>query len=673
MKLIIRLALASAILFGANNLAHAQAPVTTIEWAPSVSESGDGVYEVHFTGKILPGWHTYDMHSDLMSTLVEIESHDGLTLEGAAYEVTPSKREWDDIFEVEIGTYYEQIVLGQKVKLTGETGTLKGLINWRACEDENCNSPEDWFFEVSIGAGATGVSASVAPQSGGTDVSRGAARDEVSVAGKVAKATMWGAIVAAILWGLAALVTPCVFPMIPMTVSFFLKGSGSARKGRFRALMYGIFIVLLYTLPIAALILITRFVGGDAVTADIFNWIATHWIPNLIFFLVFMLFAASFFGAFEITLPSWMVNKSDKNADKGGLVGVFFMALTLVLVSFSCTGPMVGSAIMGSLSGDFWMPIVTMLAFSITFALPFTLFAFFPSLLKNLPKSGGWLSTVKVVLGFIEVALGLKFLSMADQTYHWGILDREVYLAIWIVCFGLLGLYLLGKIRFKHDDEVKHVSVTRLTLAIISLSFTVYMIPGMWGAPLRALSGYMPPLATQDFVIGASAGAAPIGGAEAAARDGQAIKYADILHWPYDLPGYFDLKQAEEVAQRVEKPLFVDITGIACVNCREMEARVWSDPRVQQLLRDNFVLVALYTDDKTKLPENEWVTTPNGRQLKDMGRVNSYIAQTRFGVNGQPNYLILGRDGEEIVPRRAYDLDIEAYIAFLKAGIEAYK
>jgi thiol:disulfide interchange protein DsbD len=290
--------------------------------------------------------------------------------------------------------------------------------------------------------------------------------------------------------------------MIPMTVSFFLKGSGSVARGRFRALMYGLFIVLLYTLPIGVIIFLTWLIGGDAVTADIFNWISTHWLPNILFFTVFMVFAASFFGAFEIVLPEKLVNDSDAKADKGGLAGIFFMALTLVLVSFSCTGPIIGSALIQSTSGEVWTPIITMFAFSVVFALPFTLFALFPSWLKQLPKSGGWLNSVKVVLGFVELALGLKFLSVADQTYHWGLLDREVYLALWIAIFSLLGLYLLGKLKFKHDSDMPYLSVTRLIFAIISFSFVVYMLPGMWGAPLNALSGYLPPIQSQDFVMG---------------------------------------------------------------------------------------------------------------------------------------------------------------------------
>ena len=695
MKVFNRIVLLAAFLMALVS-AHAQAPIQTISWTSSVKDLGNSTFEIQFKGKILPGWHTYDLHSDVSSTLVEIESHEGLTLNGPAYEVNASKREYDDIFEVEIGTYFNEIILGQKVTLTGDSGRLVGDINWRACEEDNCNSPEYWYFDIEIKGSPkaapvtapaaeepkveepvadTQTEAAVSEPVTSTEASDVApATDEQTVApaaeSSSSNGSLWGLIIEAILWGFAALVTPCVFPMVPMTVSFFMKGSGSPAAGRFKAGMYGFFIVALYTLPIAAIILITRIVGGDAVTADIFNWLATHWLPNLIFFLVFMIFAASFFGAFEITLPSWMVNKSDKNADKGGLMGIFFMALTLVLVSFSCTGPIVGNVLIRSTSGEFWTPIVTMLAFSCAFALPFTIFAFFPSMLKNLPKSGGWLGSVKVVLGFIEVALGFKFLSMADQTYHWGLLDREVYLAIWITTFSLLGVYLLGKLRFAHDDEVKHVTVTRLALAIVTFSFVVYMIPGMFGAPLKALSGYLPPMHTQDFVINTSGTVAV---APATNQPTEQIKYADILHWPYELNGYFDMAQAEEAARKAGKPLFVDITGIACVNCREMEQRVWSDPRVQQILREDYVLVALYTDDKTEVSESDWVTLENGRVLKDIGRINSYIAQTRFGVNGQPNYLILDNDGTELVPRRAYDLDVEAYIDFLQKGVEAYK
>ena len=660
-----------------------------VSWKSTVEHLDGDMYRIVLEASIPAPYHMYDMgpyEGGPNATTITFTAGAGATLEGGVEQLSTPERHYDKTFEMEIGTFAGKALFTQRVKLAAEKAAVTAQLEWMICDDTSCMPPEDTEMTIDLTAQAGAATASAAtPQDtapAGTADKAALAKAPDNADGGSAQAaaepaqkdaagggSLWALIIEAILWGFAALLTPCVFPMVPMTVSFFMKSSGSPAMGRFRAGMYGFFIVALYTLPIAAIIVITRIVGGDAVTADIFNWLATHWLPNILFFLVFMVFAASFFGAFEITMPSWMVNKTDSKADSKGLAGIFFMALTLVLVSFSCTGPIVGSVLIKSTSGEFWSPIVTMLAFSVAFALPFTVFAFFPSMLKKLPKSGGWLNSVKVVLGFIEVALGMKFLSVADQTYHWGLLDREVYLAIWIVVFTLLGFYLLGKIRFAHDDELKHVSVTRLTLAIASLSFAVYMFPGMFGAPLKALSGYLPPMHTQDFVINTQG---VVTAPSATAQTTEKIKYADILHWPYDLPGYFDLAQAEAAAREADKPLFVDITGISCVNCREMEARVWSDPRVQQILRDDYVLVALYTDDKTKVPENEWVTTAGGKVLKDIGRINSYIAQTRFGVNGQPNYLILGRDGQELVPKRAYNLDVEAYIDFLKSGVEAY-
>ena len=372
-----------------------------------------------------------------------------------------------------------------------------------------------------------------------------------------------------------------------------------------------------------------------------------------------MVFAASFFGAFEITLPSGWTTKADAQSGKGGLLGVFFLALTLVLVSFSCTGPIVGTVLIKSTQGEFWTPMVTMLAFSIAFALPFALLAFFPSILKKLPKSGGWLNSVKVVLGFIEVALGLKFLSVADQTYHWHLLDREVYLAIWIVCFALLGFYLLGKIRFKHDSPLEYVSVGRLALVIIDFAFVVYMIPGMWGAPLKALSGYLPPIQTQDFVLGTYQ-AIP----GQARNEGEAV-LPGVVSLPHGLTGYTKLEDGVAAAKASGKKVFVDITGHGCVNCREMEARVWSHPEVLRRLSNDFVIVSLFVDDKTRLPEEEWVTTPEGKVLKDVGRVNSRLVLERFGVNSQPNYFILDGEGNTLAGPRGYNLDTDAFAKFL--------
>ena len=475
----------------------------------------------------------------------------------------------------------------------------------------------------------------------------------------------WSSLITAILWGFAALLTPCVFPMVPMTVSFFIKGSQSPAQGRFRATMYGFFIVALYVLPIAVLILISNLAGGSNVTNDIFNWLSTHWIPNLIFFAIFMIFAASFFGAFEITMPSSLVNKSDAGAEKGGLLGIFFMALTLVLVSFSCTGPIVGTVIISSTSGgNIWMPILTMAAFATAFALPFTLLAWFPSLLKNMPKSGGWLNSVKVVLGFIEIALGLKFLMTADQTYHWGLLDREIYLAIWIVTFALLGLYLLGKLRFAHDDKMESLSVKRLVMAILVFSFVVYLIPGMFGAPLKGISGYLPPMSTQDFRLDGNP-----------KNHNTQVKYGDFLHIPNNLEGYFDLEEAIAAAKEQNKPIFVDVTGHACNNCREMESYVWSDTKVTRLMSEEYIVCALYVDDKTALAEGDYYTNENGIEMRELGRKNAAIAIDRWGINAQPGYVLLTPDGQSMVSAKtmSYDREISHFVEFLENGLNNHK
>ena len=617
--------------------------LSTVKWKVTGEHVSADTCRIIFNGSISEGWHTYDTRSSLYPTDVIFgENHSGYVLSGELHEISsPVDFEGEPVF-------FDEIILAQDIVLTDENAVVNGEITWMACTETQCASPEFLEFEVML----SGTPQQTSIQQAADDSGSG-------------KGFNWALVIEAVLWGFAALLTPCVFPMVPMTVSFFLKGASSPAAGRFRASMYGLFIILLYTVPISLIILITRLAGGDAVTADIFNWLATHWIPNIIFFIVFMIFAASFFGAFEITLPSSLVNKSDKGADKKGLAGIFFMALTLVLVSFSCTGPIVGSVLIKATQGEFWEPTVAMLAFSLAFALPFTILALFPSLLKNLPKSGGWLNSVKVVLGFIEVALGFKFLSVADQTYHWGLLDREVYLAIWIVTFSLLGLYLLGKIRFAHDDKPEHLSVTRLALAIAVFSFVVYMIPGMFGAPLKALSGYLPPLTTQDFVIGS--------GSSAQVQTGRAAEAENRfgLHLPLGLEGYFTIEEGLAAAKEAGKPVFVDITGHGCVNCREMESRVWSDPQVLDILRNEYVIVALYTDDKTRLEKDEWVETENGDILKDLGRVNSYIARTRFGVNAQPNYVLLSPDGELLAPVRGYDLSIPGFIEFLESGLES--
>ncbi|MBQ5609772.1 MAG: thioredoxin family protein [Rikenellaceae bacterium] len=662
-------ALFISLLFSAVAIAQ---PASPVKWSATAVESDGNTYEVHLTADIDQGWHIYDFGpyaEDLFIATTEI------TIDGAEKvgSITPSKephRAYDDVYEAEIGTWEGKVVFVQKVKAAAEPKTLTINVYYGACNDQSCLPPASEDLTVKIGAAEGAVT------------TEGVAAEEVAPAEEPAaevvvapveedkdNSSLWSTLLAAAAWALAALLTPCVFPMIPMTVSFFVKGG---EGGKMRAILYGVFIVALYTLPIAALILITRLVGGATVTADIFNWLATHWLPNTIFFLVFMVFAASFFGAFEITLPSSWVNKSDQNSDRKGLLGVFFLALTLVLVSFSCTGPIVGGAIIGAVSttNDIWTPILTMLVFSTVFALPFVLFALFPSVLQKMPKSGGWLNSVKVVLGFIEIALGFKFLSTADQTYHWGLLDREIYLGIWIVVFTLLGLYLLGKLKFAHDSEVKYISVPRLALAIASFTFVTYMVPGLWGAPLKKMTGYLPPMSTQDFVL-TSGGTAAVVTDKALTVDGKEPKYSDVLHMPHGLSGYYDYEEALAAARKANKPVFLDFTGLGCVNCREMEERVWCDSRILESMRNDFVLMALFGDSRAAIAEEDQATNANGKVLKTIGEINSYLVYERYGIASQPNYLILDSEGN-VLASHSYDLNIDNFIAFLEEGKQVY-
>ena len=637
-----------------------------VKWSVSQGKTENGITEIIFSGTISSGWHTYGASHKDSPVTVEFEDVKGYSLEGGLYDLLkPEKFGGDDVF-------FDKIKVAQKIRVAEDASSLKGMITSSSCTDNSCGAPEDWNFEIKLRKEADAAAAAVPEKANKAETAATVETAATAVAPEISQnvteeeqragGSLWALILEAVLWGFAMLLTPCVFPMVPMTISFFLKGSSTPAAGRFKAFMYGLFIVLLYTVPISLIIGATYIFGGETVTADIFNWLSTHWLPNIIFFIVFMVFAASFFGAFEITLPSALVNKSDKNSDKGGLAGIFFMALTLVLVSFSCTGPIVGSVLIKSTQGEFWTPMVTMLAFSVAFALPFTIFAMFPSLLKKL-KSGSWLNSVKVVLGFIEVALGLKFLSVADQTYHWGLLDREIYLAIWIVVFTLLGLYLLGKIRFEADNEVKHIGIFRLFLVIVDFTFVVYMIPGMFGAQLKALSGYLPPIETQDFIMGSNA-SQPVISIEEATK-GEKL--------PLGLTGYHSMEDGYAAAKASGKPVFLDISGLACVNCREMEQRVWSDPKVLSILKNDFVIVVLYTDDKTKLPENEWVTTSSGKVLKDRGRVNAWFVRENFGVSAQPNYVLLSPDGKQLAPIRGYNTDIDGFVEFLNSGLEKMK
>ncbi|SHI62868.1 thiol:disulfide interchange protein DsbD [Hymenobacter daecheongensis DSM 21074] len=475
---------------------------------------------------------------------------------------------------------------------------------------------------------------------------------------------LWSFGFLAFLSGLAALLTPCVFPMVPMTVSFFTGSSDTRRQGILKALVYGLSIILIYTI---IGVIVARLLGEDGP-----NFMATHWLPNLIFFVVFVVFGLSFLGLFEITLPHALVNKADAQADKGGWLGVFFMAFTLVLVSFSCTGPIVATVLGLAARGQTIMPVVGMLGFSLAFALPFTLFAIFPSWLKSLPRSGGWLNTVKVVLGFIELMLALKFLSMADLAYHWNLLPRDLYIVLWITLSGLLGLYLLGKYKLSHDSDLGHLSVGRLLMAVLAFSFMVYLVPGLFGAPLPLLAGYLPPQSNHDFSLSNANAAQPVRSTLC-----EAPRYADFLELPHGLQGYFDLEQARRCAKAQRKPIFIDFTGHACVNCRKMEATVWSDPQVLRHLRENYVVVALYVDDKAALPQQEWYTSARDNQQKTtLGKKNADLQVTRYGVNAQPYYVLLDPEeatGKPLVTPLAYEPSVAEFVKFLEAGLREYR
>lgn len=659
--------------------------VDPVKWAFSIEEVNETEFDLVATATVDPEYHIYSTSMPElgpMPTVFEIEPDEFYELVGTGRDVTPGHKFYDDIFEVEYVQFAGTAAYAQRLKkLTDQPFTVVGDISYQACKEGGCVSlVED--FNVPV-AGANGEMPAAIEQV--ADSSNENAEDNqvikaggddyeyfTSEGAESTDTSLWGMILSAILWGLAALLTPCVFPMVPMTVSFFMHGEGESKKeGRFKAIMYFLFIVLLYTLPIALIILITYFIGGEGVTTGIFNWLATNWIPNVIFFIVFMVFAASFFGAFEITLGSGMLNKSDEKQSTKNLGGIFFMALTLVLVSFSCTGPIVGTVLIQSTQGKIWTPIICMLAFSIAFALPFALFAMFPNMLQKLPKSGGWMNSVKVVLGFVEVALGFKFLMTADQAYGWGLLDREVYLGIWIVCFTLLGFYLLGKIRFKGEKEVKELGVFRLILIIVDFVFVIYMIPGMWGAPLKALSGYLPPQQTLDFNLNRTITYVD---SQIESDICEEPKYGDILELPHDLSGYFDYDQALSCARAQDKPVFVDFTGHGCNNCREMENSVWSDPEVLKMLRDEYVVVALYVDDKTEMAEEDWaVSEKNGKVKKTIGSKNIDFQETRFGANAQPYYVLLDNDGDMLMIPRSYSKDKAAFLSFLKKGLDNYK
>lgn len=665
--------------------------LTPVKWTFSSKKISDNEAELYMKASIENNWHLYSqiLPPGCIALPTEFKFDKSADFQLIGKVVEPKAiDEYDKTLEMKLKYFIKSATFKQKIKIFSDKPiVVKGVVNFMSCDDKQCTPPTDEEFSFKL-EGAAKAEVNTNPDTAKTivdtvaksksDTSKVAASVVADDAANKENNSWWGFFLLSFLAGLAAILTPCVFPMIPMTVTFFMGNSDNKGKAKFQALVYGFSIIAIYTL-IGTILAI--FLGPNFA-----NWLSTNWVPNVFFFLIFIFFAASFLGMFEITLPSWMVNKTDKQVDKGGLFAPFFMAFTLVLVSFSCTGPIVGAILVQSAGGEVLKPIIGMFGFSLAFALPFTLFAFFPSLLSNLPKSGGWLNSVKVVLGFLELALGLKFLSIADQTYHWGILDREVYLAFWIVIFALMGLYLLGKLKFMHDSEVKHVGVPRLALAIITFTFVVYMIPGMFGAPLKALSGYLPPQQSHDFdlvsIIRESGG----GGGNSVQPNElcEKPKFSEFLHLPHGLKGFFDYDQGVKCAKDQKKPIFIDFTGHGCVNCREMEANVWSDPRVLKILKQDYVIVTLYVDDKTDLPEKEWITSTYDKKVKKtIGKKFADFQISKFNVNAQPYYVLVDpfidmKTKEEVekaklAPNKAYDLNPDNFVKFLEDGVKEFK
>ncbi|KAA9338415.1 thioredoxin fold domain-containing protein [Hymenobacter busanensis] len=520
-------------------------------------------------------------------------------------------------------------------------------------------------------AGSAASSASVVTEtpvvaSGATAVTVAPAANEAKPAGTTAL-SLWQYLALAFGAGLLAVLMPCVYPMLPMTVSYFTSTGGSRSQSIAKALVYGLSIVAIYT---GVGVVLSLALGADAA-----NVISSHWLPNVVSFGIFVLFGLSFLGLFEIQAPTGLVNKVDRQADKGGWSGLFFMAATLVLVSFSCTVPFVGSVAIASAGGELLRPTLGMMSFALAFALPFVLFALFPSALKSLPRSGGWLNTLKVMMGFVELALAFKFLSSADLSYHWGLLPRAVFVAIWVVLAGLLGLYLLGFIRLPHDDESTRVSVPRLLLAAVSFTFMFYLVPGLFGAPLPALSALLPPPSRHDFSMAAGPAALPaVAATDNATALCEAPRHGNFLELPLNLQGYFDLQQALRCARQQNKPVFVDFTGHNCGNCRLMEASVWSDPQVLQRLQRDYVVVALYVDDKTELPQTEWYTSKRDNRVKKaIGEQNLDFEISRFQANAQPYYVLLSPDGQPLAEPLAYEPDVARFVQFLDRGLQQHR
>lgn len=646
-----------------------------VSFKTEFNKVSDDVAEIVFTAKIDPGWHIYS--TDLgdggpISASFNIDKITGAHVDGKLLPVGNEQAVYDKLFGMDVRYFEKEAKFVQRIRLEGGTYRIEGYLEYAACNDQNCLPPsEESFMFTGTADIAAAEGEATEDEAEDEEKEESSAENEETTESSVAdsqsptigdQSSWWQPVISELrafgesagtvdrswlyifftgfIGGLLALFTPCVWPIIPMTVSFFLKRSKDKKKGIADAMTYGLAIVVIY---VALGLLVTLLFGASALNA-----LSTNAIFNIFFFLMLVVFAISFFGAFEITLPSSWSNAVDSKAEKTtGLLSIFLMAFTLALVSFSCTGPIIGFLLVEvSTSGSIVAPAIGMLGFAIALALPFTLFALFPAWLKQMPKSGGWMNVIKVSLGFIELAFALKFLSVADLAYGWRILDRETFLALWIVLFALLGVYLLGKIKFPHDDDDTHVSVPRFFLALASLAFAVYMVPGLWGAPLKAVSAFAPPLYTQDFNL-----------------------YKNEVRAQFD-----DYDLGMEYAKRVGKPVMLDFTGYGCVNCRKMELAVWTDPTVGGLMNDDYVLITLYVDNKTKLPEPiKVVENGKERTLRTLGDKWSYLQRVKFGANAQPFYVLIDNEGKPLNKSYAYDEDVAKYVDFLQTGLRNYQ
>ena len=650
----------SFFIFALNVSAQIYDPVT---WDFTYEKKGDKQYELVFTANIEKNSHIYSM--DIPSggpipTSFRIDSLPGYKLEGKTFEVTKPVEVLDDAFGFKIKTFSTTAEFRQKITALSPAFTVTGAVNYMACNNATCSPPKDVEFTIKVADKS--VSQVIKSSSEPVDASTPVSTDR----------GLLKFFLISLLAGFAGVLTPCVFPMIPMTVAFFSQGTEDRGKAVFKALIFGISIVLIYS-SLGIIVSLTSAGAGFA------NALSTHWIPNTIFFVLFVVFAVSFFGAFEILLPNSWVTKADSRVDKGGILAAFFMGLTTVIVSFSCTGPIIGALLVEAASGDVLRPTIGMIGFGIAFALPFTIFALFPSIMSRVPKSGGWLNSIKVVLGFIMLAFSMKFLMTIDSVYSLGILSRSLFISIWIVLFSLLGLYLMGKIKFSHDSDLPFIGTFRLFLIIAVFTFVVYLIPGLFGAPLNGLSSFLPAQETSEFNLpklimeNRSVSAPSLQATETSALCTEP-KHSDIFSMPLGLKGYFDYKQGIECAKEQGKPVLIDFKGHACANCKRMEAQVWSNPEVLKRLRDNFVIIALYVDDRTQLPENEWIVSAiDGKQKKTIGKICEDLEISKFKTNALPLYVIADAEGNALNKPMPTNLNIEEYKKWLDEGVELFK